>query len=573
MTRHSTAHFLLEGLVDAGIEYLFSNLGTDHVPLIEECARWARAGRRHPQIVLCPHENVAVHMAGGYASMTGRGQAVLVHVDVGSANAAMGLHNLRRARIPALLLAGKAPFTSHGQLPGSRDSYVQFIQEPFDIGSLVRPYVKWEHNLQSGAVSREVIRRAESVMHSDPQGPVYLTLPRETLMEEWTTAVVGEFPRERHGPVRSGGVDVACLNSIADRLLAARNPIAITSYLGRNPEAVGMLEELAQTCGMRVFESNPVCLNISRDSACFAGHSPESAIREADVGLLLDVDVPWLPRYVDDNPSLHWLQVDVDAVKQDLPMWGFPAEVRVQADCASVLRDVLAIVRTRATPAFRAQAAQRIGAFEDAHWRRIQASAQAASNPGRIDGLSADFVCARLNDVIRPDDIVVNEAIRNAPAVLNQISRTRPRTLLAAAGGGLGFSGGTALGVKLARPAARVIQVVGDGSFHLSAPTAVHAVAQQYRLPVLTVVLDNGGWKAVKEAVLRVYPEGEAAAADEFQARLTGERRNFAQVAQAFGAHGEQVRDPADLEPAIERSLAALDAGRSAVLDVKVSPL
>ena len=89
MGRYSTAHYFLEGLVDLGIDYIFANLGTDHVSLIEEMARWDSEGRKHPEMILCPHEIVAVHMAGGYALATGRGQAVFVHVDAGTANACM----------------------------------------------------------------------------------------------------------------------------------------------------------------------------------------------------------------------------------------------------------------------------------------------------------------------------------------------------------------------------------------------------------------------------------------------------------------------------------------------------
>ena len=106
---HTSAHYLLEGLVDLGIDYIFSNFGTDHVSIIEEMARWRRQGRKLPEVVLCPHENVAIHMAAGYAAMTGRGQAVMVHVDAGTANAAMGMHNMFRSRLPVLLMAGKAP--------------------------------------------------------------------------------------------------------------------------------------------------------------------------------------------------------------------------------------------------------------------------------------------------------------------------------------------------------------------------------------------------------------------------------------------------------------------------------
>src|SRR5438309_64284 len=95
---HSTAHYFLDGLNDIGIEYLFSNFGTDHAPLIEEMARWKKSGRHYPKVVNCPHENTAMHMAAGFAMATGRGQAVMVHVDAGTANSAMAMHNARRRR-------------------------------------------------------------------------------------------------------------------------------------------------------------------------------------------------------------------------------------------------------------------------------------------------------------------------------------------------------------------------------------------------------------------------------------------------------------------------------------------
>ncbi|MES2910490.1 MAG: thiamine pyrophosphate-binding protein, partial [Pseudomonadota bacterium] len=157
--QRSGAHFFLEGLTELGIEHVFSNLGTDHVSIIEELARWDQEGRAHPNMMLVPHENVAVHMAAGFAAVTGRGQAVMVHVDAGTANAAMGMHNMFRGRLPVLLMAGKSPFTLRGELPGSRDNYVHFVQDPFDMASIVRPYVKWDYSLPSGVIAKEVLRR------------------------------------------------------------------------------------------------------------------------------------------------------------------------------------------------------------------------------------------------------------------------------------------------------------------------------------------------------------------------------------------------------------------------------
>ena len=573
MPSHSTAHYFLEGLVDLGIDYVFANLGTDHVSLVEELARWDGEGRAHPQLVLCPHENVAIHMAGGYAALTGKGQAVLVHVDAGTANASMGMHNLFRARLPVLLMAGRSPHTLRGELLGSRDNYVHFVQDPYDIGSLVRPYVKWEYALTSGVVTKEVLRRGHALMQSDPTGPVYLSLPRETLAEQWEESAIRAFPEARYGPVRAGGIDAQAARRIAAQLLAAENPIAVTSYLGRNPAAVTLLDALARECGMRVFESNPVYLNIPRTSPCFAGFDARAAMREADVGMLLDVDVPWLPKFVPDNPDTHWIQIDVDALKKDFPMWGFATDLRLQGDCATVLAQVLAIIRAEADAGFRKRAAARIAGWAAARQARVQSIAAAAGAPGRVDAIAPNFLCAALNAVLSEDDIVFNEAIRNTGAVLNQIARTRAQTYFGLAGGGLGFSGGMALGAKLARPHSRVVQIVGDGGFHFSTPASVYAVAQQYHLPIFTVVLDNGGWQAVKEAVLRVYPDGAAAASDAFQARLQGEHRHFEQVAAAFGAYGEAVSDPEDVAAAVGRCLAALDAGRAAVLNVRVTQL
>src|ERR1700733_11242242 len=270
MSRHSTARHFLEGLVDRGVDYIFANLGTDHVSLIEEMARWDKEGRKHPGMILCPHEVVAVHMAGGYALATGKSQAVLVHVDAGTANACMAIQNMFRYRLPVMLFAGRAPHTLHGELTGSRDTYVHFVQDPFDIASIVRPYVKWEYSLPSGVVVKEALARANAFMQSDPPGPVYMMLPRETLAEEWDDTAMPSYPPARYGSVRSGGIDPARVEAIAQSLMAAENPIALTAYLGRKLKAVAVLDRLGRTCGIRGAEFNTIDLNMTQDSPRFA---------------------------------------------------------------------------------------------------------------------------------------------------------------------------------------------------------------------------------------------------------------------------------------------------------------
>jgi len=577
MSRHSAAHHFLEGLVDLGVDYIFANLGTDHVSLIEEMARWDKEGRKHPEMVLCPHEVVAVHMAGGYALATGRAQAVFVHVDAGTANACMAIQNLFRYRLPVMLFAGRAPYTLHGELTGSRDTYVHFVQDPFDIASIVRPYVKWEYSLPSGIVVKEALARASAFAHSDPPGPVYMMLPRETLAEQWDDAAMPAYLPARYGSVHTGGIEPARVEAIAQALMAAENPIALTAYLGRKPQAVAALDRLARTCGIRVAEFNSVDLNIPQDSPCFAGFDPLPLLEQADLGLLLDSDVPFVPQYAKRAGAIKWIQVDIDPLKSDFPMWGFPTDMRIQGDCATVLLQVLDVVESRADEAYRGRVAARMAGWSGAREQLAKRRADASANKGVSGALTPASVFATLNGKLSQDDIVVNEAIRNAPILQEHITRTKPRSYVGLAGGGLGFSGGMALGLKLAQPDRRIVQVIGDGGFHFSSPDSVYAVAQQYQIPVLTVVLDNGGWQAVKSAVQRVYPKGIAAETDRFQSRLTsgrqGEARDFSAVGRAFGAHGECVTEPDQLAAAIDRCFAALDDGKAAVLHVHVTRL
>ena len=570
----SAARHFIDGLQEAGIDWLFCNLGTDHVSLVDELARAEMEGRAAPRVLLCPHENVAVHMAGGYAALTGRGQGVLVHVDAGTANAAMGLHNLMRGRLPVMLMAGRAPYALHGELPGARDNYVHYVQDLFDMGSLVRPYVKWEYNLPSGVVAKEVIRRGHTLMQSDPPGPVYLTLPRETLAEPVAAVYARSYPAQRYGATGSGTVPREAALEIARALMGAEHPLVVTSYLGRSAQAVRALEALAQLCGLRVVESNPSWLCMDRGSPCFAGFDAQALLPQTDLGLLLDVDVPWLPGGAQPREDSRWLHIDVDPVKKDFPVWGFATDGRWQADCARALRDIHEAVQSLANADFHARVAQRKAGWLAVRQARIDRTAAGAADPGQADALNPAWVCAVLGRHLRPQDVLVNEGIRNGPHVLAQIPRSQPLTLLGGAGGGLGYSAGMALGARLALQdagsQARVVHVEGDGGFHFSTPSSVYAVAQQYRLPILSVVLDNGGWQAVKEAVLRVYPDGAAAQADEYQSRLQGAVRQFEQVGQAFGAYGECLRDPAQADAAVARCLRALDEGRSAVLNVQI---
>lgn len=195
-------------------------------------------------------------------------------------------------------------------------------------------------------------------------------------------------------------------------------------------------------------------------------------LEHADLGLLLDSDVPFVPQYAKRASAIKWIQIDIDPLKVDFPMWGFATDMRIQGDCATVLSQVLEAVEARADDAYRKRVTERIASWSGAREVSTKRRATASGNKGVSGALNPAFVFATLSAKLSPDDVVLNEAIRNGPILQEHLSRTRPKSYVGLAGGGLGFSGGMALGLKLAQPGRRVVQVIGDGGFHFSSPTA-----------------------------------------------------------------------------------------------------
>ena len=176
----SVAGAYLALLADRGIEYLFGNAGTDFAPIVEAYAQAAQTGVAVPRPMLATHENLAVTMAHGYAMLSRRIPAVMVHVSVGTANMVCAAINAARENVAILLTAGRSPITETG-LPGSRDGYIHWAQEMYDQAGMIREIVKWDYELRNAEQLPTVVDRALAIAATEPRGPVYLSLPREVL--------------------------------------------------------------------------------------------------------------------------------------------------------------------------------------------------------------------------------------------------------------------------------------------------------------------------------------------------------------------------------------------------------
>jgi acetolactate synthase-1/2/3 large subunit len=556
----SVAEAYLALLADRGVEYLFANAGTDFAPIVEAYAKAAHTGMQVPKPLIATHENLAMSMAHGYAVASGRVPAVMVHVSVGTANALCGVLNAARADVPILFTAGRSPLTEEG-LPGARDTYIHWAQEMFDQAGMLREAVKWEYELRHGAQLETVLDRALTLATSPPEGPVYLSLPREVL-----AAPLPDFAYDspaRRAAASPPAADPAAIAEAARLLAEAKNPLIVTANAGHDRDAVPALAALAERFAIPVVEHRQRYLNLPADHPCHLGYNPAALLDETDAILVLECDVPWIPSRRKPSADCRIVQLGVDPLFSRYPIRGFPCDIAITAAprrALPALAEAMAPLADGAEiEARRQRLAERREAMR-AGWRRLEDETET------LRPLSPVRVSACLREARDPGSAIVNEYT----LLPEHCPSTRPGGFFGSSpAAGLGWGAGAALGVKLAEPERQVIAVLGDGSYLFANPVAVHHAAALHRLPVLFVIVNNAMWGAVRRATLGMYPQGEAARSNRPPFIELEELPAFEQVCAAAGGYGEWVEDPAELPAALSRALHAVTVEkRQALLNV-----
>ena len=567
----TTGAALLEAMRESGIEYVFANLGSDHTAFIEAIAAEPAGSRRYPQVITCPSEMVALTAAHGFAQVSGRAQGVIVHVDCGTQALGGAVHNAAKGRVPVLIFAGSSPATQEGELRGSRNEFIHWIQDGFDQRGIVRGYMRYDNEIRTGKNVRQLVHRAMQFAYSDPQGPVYLTSTREVLEEQIDPVTID---RDRWPATAPTALPPDGVERVAAALAGARRPLVVTSYLGRNHAAVEELVRLTRLAGVGVAESVPSCLNFPADDPAYLGTQwnekrQNQPLSEADVVLVIDSDVPWIPLINRPSASAQIIHIDVDPLKQQTPLWYIHAQQVFRADAATALRQLNQRLETlRLDPRL---VAERRDYYAKRHAERA-AELELLERP-RSDELTPEYLTACVRDAIGPDAIVLSEGVTNFPAISNHSGRTRPGTFFSAGGGSLGWNGGAAVGAKLARPDTVVAALTGDGSYLFAQPSTVHWMARRYRTPFLHVVYNNGGWRAPRFSTIGVHPEGLAARGEDIATSFEPSPDHAGIAAAAGGAHPERIRTAAEVKPALERAMRAIrDEGRAAVIDAVLAP-
>ena len=537
-----------------GVDVLFANPGTDFAPIVEAYARAGETGLDFPAPHTIVHETVAVGMADGYWRASGRMAAVMAHVNVGTANALMGLINARRDNVPIFMAAGRTPVTEKGR-KGARDRGIHWGQEMFDQAGMLREAVKWDYELRLADQLEAVVERALAIAATPPAGPVYFTMPREVMAEPLPGFRPSPEPRQK--PVPAGLPDPAAIAEAAALLSAAKRPLIVAS----RGAGWHVLADFAGRFAMPVVEFWASAASLPGDHPMHGGFDPGPWLKDADAVLALDAMVPWMPVEQDIPAGCKVVQAGADPLFSDLPVRGFPADVAIAGSPAAVLEALAAAMAP--PPEGRAEdIARRCREAREA--RLAAAEAGGASAP-----MAPGWVARCLDRALPGDAMIFNEL--GAP--MTALTVRDPLGYFGGSlAGGLGWGLPAALGAKLARPDRLAVACVGDGSYMFANPVACHQAGAALGLPVLALVFNNGLYNAVRRAALSVYPDGHASRANAMPLTSLEPAPRYDLIMQASGGHGERVADPEALPDALARAIRAVAGeGRQALLDIAVS--
>jgi thiamine pyrophosphate-dependent acetolactate synthase large subunit-like protein len=552
---------ILHAFHQVGIDYIISSPGSEWAPVWEALARRQLNKNTGPAYIDCWHETLAVGMAIGYTSITQRPQAVLLHAGAGLLQSTVGIHAAHIGEVPMVVLSGEA--LTYGERPGV-DPGSQWYRNLSIVGGphrLVEPIVKWANQVTSPETLYESIVRAWEMSQRPQKGPVYLNVPLETMLADWTPPT-GDRRVPLPPRTQPSSADI---EAVADLMRSAQNPIILTESVGRSVEGFNALRELAELCAIPVFESRAsVNANFPKDHALHAGFNIEPHLDGVDVALLVNCRAPWYPPSKR-PPHAAIVAIADNPLKEHMVYQSLQADHYLEGDVALSLSSLAAALRER-TPD-RDAVADRADKWEARHKeseKQLRAREQVAMSKSPIDPV---WLCAALRETMPDDVIYLDETITHSSLVQRHVL-WRDAQAYFYVQGGLGQGLGVALGAKLAQPRRPVVLLVGDGGLLYNPIIQGLGAARAYGLPVLIVVFNNNAYTSMKMNHLRFYPKGAAVQTGTFHGVNLAGSPDFSKFAEEFDGYGERITKPTDLTAALRRGLAAVAGGKTAIVNV-----
>lgn len=556
---------LLSRLKTLGVDYIFANSGTDFPPVVEGLAEAEANGVPLPIPVTVPFESAAIGMAHGYTLATGRPQAVMVHTNVGLANASMGAINAACDNIPVLLFSGRTPTVEKGRF-GARTVPIGWGQEMLDQSGLIREACKWDYELRFPEQVFDVTDRAHGIAASTPKGPVYVSLPREVLSETISAGGAGRRPQMREAII---GPDPAVMAEIARLVATAEHPVIFAQHGAGSSEAFAALSRLAETWGISVCQYWAVELAIPTTHPMAAGPDPKPLLERADVIVCLDVLAPWSPATCEPHEDATVIQIGPRPLQDRSGVRNFRCDIGVTSEIAPA---ILAL-------------AEALDALESSRAGHVRSRAEAAaefnraSQSSRFDTASAEETAAALTKRWISHELSLHLRDLDA-AVFSELGCQLPSMRLerhqswfdGPHAGGLGWGFPAAMGFALARPERTVVATMGDGSYMFANPVACHQVAEALGISMLLIVLNNAEWGAVRQSVVDIYPNGHAVRANTVPLTDLSPSPDFVKVAEASRAWARHATDAQGFRSALSDALEHVAARKGlALIEAKIA--
>ncbi|HLB28182.1 MAG TPA: thiamine pyrophosphate-dependent enzyme, partial [Dehalococcoidales bacterium] len=443
--------------------------------------------------------------------------------------------------------------TTKNELGYTTRGGIQFTQEIYNQEAMLGSYAKWDYKIERIENAALIMNRAFQMAASEPCGVSYLTYPMEVALAPLNGGLV--YDAADFAPAALGEGDSAALREAARLLVQARNPVVLVKGMGRHPEAVQHLVALAEKLSLPV-SSNDKYMNFPRMH--WAHSNP--ALNTRDVILLIDNDVPWT--MADPPKTSRIISMDADPLQARCPMNGTPVHIPITCNSAKALPVLNRMCDEFITAERRSAFLTRRKELEAARNAASEAL-RAAIEKGKTElPLNRDWVSECIRQVTDENTVL----LWDIGGIGSQSERTQPGHVFQMWGASLGTSWARGIGIKLAAPDKTVIASGGDGCALYSEPIACLQLSRQHNAPILYCVSNNNRHSAVQAGLTRYGAEGYSAMSG-YKGSAISPSPDFAGIARAVGAYGEKVTRPEQVEPALQRALAAIKGGQAAVLD------
>ena len=574
----SGGDFMVDVFKTLEIDYLAMNCASSFRGLHEAIIN----GKNNKlEILTCPHEEIAVAMAHGYAKIEGKPMAMICHGVVGLQHATMAMYNAWCDRVPIYVMGGNI-VEANKRMAGA-----EWVHSAIDIGALTRDFTKWDDQPTSLQHFAESAVRAYKIAMTPPMGPVLLSLDAELQENPIQEAEALRIPKLAKVAPPQG--DSGMIAEAAKLLAGAENPVIICDRLARTPAGLARLVELAETLQCAVID-NAGRMNFPARHPLNMSFRRGPVLSQADVILALEMNDLWgVLNQFSDRIVRSYRQVykkDAKVVtlgSRDLYLKAnYQDFARFQEVDLAIAGDGEASLPALTEAVKRLIDEGRKSAY-DARGKKLAAARLAMIEQAKSDAtlgwdatpITTARMCAEVYAQIKDEDwSLVGNAIRNVwPLRLWDIKKSYQWNG-SSGGAGVGYNAPASVGAALANKRHGRLTVAFGGDGDLMFVPGTLWTAAHHRIPLLYVVHNNRAYhQEVMYLTAMAARHGRGVENAHIGTTLTDPNIDYATVARGFGVYGEgPITDPKELAPAIKRALAVVKRGEPALIDVVTDP-